>query len=113
MDANSTFKKSLVINTPLPLDSDRFDVWKEIFETFIESKDFEMQDILNNGSFIPTFSFNDAVLNKPDFDWTKEDLRKVKIGFKVKHLFTSASSSKFIIMFLLVSLPRMYGTLLR
>lgn len=44
-----------------------------------------MWNILNNGPFIHTFSFNDEV-NKPYFDWAEEDLGKIKLGFKVKHL---------------------------
>lgn len=54
--------------TPPPFVGDRFDLWKEIFETFIKDNGFEMQDILINDPFIPTFSFNDELVNKPDFD---------------------------------------------
>lgn len=35
-----------------------------------------------------------GVVNKPSFDWTEEDLRKVKIGFKVKHFMIKDLSLK-------------------
>lgn len=88
------FNKSIFLNTLLPFVIDRFELWKTSFETFIEAYNFEMWNILNNGTFIPNFSFNDEVVNKPDFDWTKEKLRKVKLSFKVKHFLINALSFK-------------------
>lgn len=61
---------------------------------FIKQNDFEMWDVLINGKFILTFSFNYRVVSKLDFHWTEEDKRKVKLGFKVKRVFISALNSK-------------------
>lgn len=47
------------MNTPPPFDDDFFYLWKAIFENFIIVNDFEMWDILNNGLFIPIFSFKE------------------------------------------------------
>lgn len=77
-----------------PFDGGRFDLWKVKFETFIKDNDFEIWDILNNNMFITTLSINYEVINKPEFDWTEEDLKKVKLGLKVKHLLINALSSK-------------------
>lgn len=35
-----------------------------------------MRDVLLNCPFILTFTFNDNVVNKPDFHWTKETKQK-------------------------------------
>lgn len=56
------------MDTPPLFDSVGFDLWKVRFETFIKANVFEMWDILINGQFIPTFSFNDEVVNKFKFD---------------------------------------------
>lgn len=59
---------SIFMDTPPLFDSVGFDLWKVRFETFIKANVFEMWDILINGQFIPTFSFNDEVVNKFKFD---------------------------------------------
>lgn len=81
------FNMGHFMNTPSPFDGDRFEIFiKEIY--------FEVWDILINGLFIPTFTLNDKVVNKSDFHWTKEDKKKGKLGFKVKHTFINALGSK-------------------
>lgn len=71
MPANTfVFNKGLFMNTPPPFDGEIFELWKMGFETFIKVNDFEMWDMLINGQFIPTFFFDDKVVNKLDFHWT-------------------------------------------
>lgn len=88
------FNTGHFMNTPSPFDCDRFELWKDRFEIFIKEIYFEVWNILINGLFIPTFSLNDKVVNKSDFHWTKEDKKKGKLGFKVKHIFINALGSK-------------------
>lgn len=71
------------MNTPPLFDGDGFYICKERLETFIKVNDFESGIFQKkNGMFIPTFSFNDEVVSKLDFDWNEKDLRKFKYGFK-------------------------------
>lgn len=108
----SPFDNSLFINTPPPFDGDRFELWKARFEIFIKAYKFEMCDILNSGHFIPTFSFNDEAVNKHDFGWIKEDLRKFKLGFKLKHhLINTWSSKEFYYVFTCESNKKVLDTL--
>lgn len=53
-----------------------------------------MSNILVNDMFIPTFSFNDEVVNKLDFHWTEKDKRKGKVDFQFKYLLIKFLSSK-------------------
>lgn len=41
-----------------------------------------MCNFLINSLLISTFPFNEKVVNEPDFHWTKDDKRKIKLGFK-------------------------------
>lgn len=71
-----------------------------------------MWDILNNGMFIPTFSFNDEVVNKPNFERTEGNLRKFKLGLTVKHLLKNSLSSKvFYYIFTCESVEEVWETL--
>lgn len=67
------FNMGLIMNTPPPFDGEWFESWKARFEICIKITYFEMWDILINGQFIPTFSFNDDIVNKSGFRWTKEE----------------------------------------
>ena len=72
-----------------------------------------MWDFIIKGPFIPTFFFDDKIVNEPDFQWTEEDKRKLKLVFKVKYLLISALSSKeFLYIFNFIP-PKKCGTLLR
>lgn len=84
----------LSTDTPPSFDGYMIELWKARFETFIKANYFEMWDILNNSNFIHTFSFNDEVLNKLNLYWIEEDMRKVKLGFTLKHIFINSLSSK-------------------
>lgn len=88
------FNISLFMDTPLLFNGDIIELWKARFENFINTNYFEIWDILNNGSFITTFYVNDEGVNKPNFNWIKEDLWKVKHVFKVKQILINALSFK-------------------
>lgn len=88
------FNISLFMDTPLLFNGDIIELWKARFENFINTNYFVIWDILNNGSFITIFCVNDEGVNKPNFDWIKEDLWKVKHVFKVKQILINALSSK-------------------
>lgn len=88
------FNKCFFIDTPPSFDGERFELWKARFQSFIKVNDFEMWDLLFNDLFIPTFSFNDKIVNKIVFHWMKDDKRITKLGFKVKQLLIISLSSK-------------------
>lgn len=53
-----------------------------------------MWNFIISDMFIPTYCFNNKLVNKLDFLLTKEEKRKVKISFKVKYLIISAPSTR-------------------
>lgn len=56
MSANiSIFNEDLFLNPPPSFYGESFESWKERFEIFIKSNDFEMLNLLINVPFIPTF----------------------------------------------------------
>lgn len=88
------FNKCLLLNTPPPFDGERFESWKARMKFFVEENDFEMWEFFINGTFILSYCIDNKVVHKPDFIWTKEDKRKLKLGFKVKYLMMTALSTR-------------------
>lgn len=67
-----------------------FELWEARFKILIKENDFETWDILTIIPFILTFPINNKIVNKSGFHWTGEDKRKIKLGFKFKHLLINA-----------------------
>lgn len=62
------FNMGLLINTGPHFKGNMLDLWKTRFNFFIKANEFKIWDILINGLFVRTFSFNYEIVNKPDFE---------------------------------------------
>lgn len=94
LNTSSIFKKGLFLNTSSLSDGERLDLWKTRTKIFLEANDFDLSNFIIKGSFIHTYYTNNKVVNTPDNLWTEYVKRKVKLGFKVKHLLMSSLSTK-------------------
>jgi len=80
------------INRPPLFCGVNYQFWKVIMKIVIHSTDKGIWESIENGPFVPQVKKDDVSVDKPSFEWTEAESKKVKFDWIAKNIITSALS---------------------
>jgi len=69
-----------------------YQFWKVRMKFFTHSTGKGIWESIENGPFVPQVKKDDVLVDKPSFEWTEAESKKVKFDWIAKNIITSALS---------------------